>query len=84
MSKADGLLPGKYLQGSVSIDSSVGRNTQFLMTFEKCEPTLRLTSPTGRIYNKFYPEYSSDVNLKTARIRIPGIAEVNVATTLNG
>ncbi|XP_067673202.1 calcium-activated chloride channel regulator 1-like [Haliotis asinina] len=75
LSRAAGLVKGGNISGSINVDVDIGRDTHFFMTYIESEPDVTITSPTGRIYNKLYPEYSCDQEFKTIKVAIPEIAE---------
>lgn len=77
LSRAAGLVKGDNISGEVYVDVDIGRNTHFFMTYLQSEPDVTITSPTGRIYKKVYPEYSCDNQFKTIKVAIPEIAEVS-------
>ncbi|XP_071106743.1 calcium-activated chloride channel regulator 1-like [Haliotis cracherodii] len=75
LSRAAGLVKGDNISGEVNVDVDIGRDTHFFMTYLQSEPDVTITSPTGRIYKKVYPEYSCDNEFKTIKVAIPEIAE---------
>ncbi|XP_007424185.1 calcium-activated chloride channel regulator 1-like isoform X1 [Python bivittatus] len=65
------------LEGTVSIDYTVGSDTFFVVTWTEnySPPVILLTDPKGKTYS--LQDFVSDrTNLKTARLKINGIAEV--------
>ncbi|CAH2311865.1 epithelial chloride channel -like [Pelobates cultripes] len=65
--------PGDCLDGIVIIDSTVGNDTFFLVTWDAGSPSITLTDPNGHVYGK--STFVSDPFSKSARLTIPGTAE---------
>ncbi|XP_063284155.1 calcium-activated chloride channel regulator 1-like [Pelobates fuscus] len=65
--------PGDCLDGIVIIDSTVGNDTFFLVTWDAGSPSITLTDPNGQVYGK--SKFVSDPFSKSARLTIPGTAE---------
>ncbi|KAI1896369.1 hypothetical protein AGOR_G00094080 [Albula goreensis] len=64
---------GHAVQGTVSIDASVGNNTVFTFTWQSNLPEFLVQDPSSYIYNNSQLEIKA--NLKTARLRVPGMAQ---------
>ncbi|KAG9350024.1 hypothetical protein JZ751_026377 [Albula glossodonta] len=64
---------GHAVQGTVSIDASVGNNTVFTFTWQSNLPEFLVQDPSSYIYNNSQMEIKA--NLKTARLRVPGVAQ---------
>ncbi|XP_012938799.1 calcium-activated chloride channel regulator 4A [Aplysia californica] len=75
MSQATILKQGAVMQGSFLVDESLGKRTRVIFTYTDQLPTIRVTSPTDRIYCSLYPEYEHDPFLKRVKITIPFSAE---------
>lgn len=75
LSEANGLYPHDSSRGTFYIGPDLGRSTTVLVSYDVTVPAINVTSPTGRVYNYIYPEYSLDHRLQIAKILIPGIAE---------
>ncbi|KAJ1171367.1 hypothetical protein NDU88_003230 [Pleurodeles waltl] len=60
-------------KGAVSFDSTVGKNTFFVVTWQNHVPLIKVYDP----YQKEYPQTNFSINstIKTARLKIPGIAK---------
>ena len=72
-------MPNQHsLKGAVYVDEDLGNKTTFLVAYDVTIPTVRVTSPSGRVYSEIYPEYSLDHRLQLAKILIPGKAEVTL------
>ncbi|XP_052034443.1 calcium-activated chloride channel regulator 4A-like [Apodemus sylvaticus] len=67
---------GFWLNDSVLIDSTLGKDTFFLVTWSKQVPAIYLRDPKGTQIRNF----TIDMASKTAYLRIPGIAQVGVWT----
>ncbi|XP_075471736.1 calcium-activated chloride channel regulator 1-like [Ascaphus truei] len=65
--------PKECLNGTVSIDSTVGNSTFFLVTWQSAVPALRVQTPTGNVYTA--AQFTSDPASKSSRLEIPGTAE---------
>ncbi|KAM4642760.1 calcium-activated chloride channel regulator 1-like [Discoglossus pictus] len=61
------------LNGTVTIDNTVGNNTFFLVTWQVTIPKIILEDPTGKAYRS--DNFVSDAVSKSARLAIPGTAE---------
>ncbi|KAM4642182.1 calcium-activated chloride channel regulator 1-like [Discoglossus pictus] len=73
-SSAINIRPANCLNGTVYIDSSIGNETFFLVTWLSLEPTISLEDPNGQIYNSAH--FVSDTTSRSTRLAIPGRAEV--------
>ncbi|KAM5323143.1 calcium-activated chloride channel regulator 4-like isoform 2-T2 [Glossophaga mutica] len=65
-----------WMNGTVIIDSTVGKDTFFLITWEKQYPIISLWDPTGTSMGNFTVDQGS----KMAYLSIPGTAKVGVWT----
>ncbi|KAM8930571.1 calcium-activated chloride channel regulator 1-like [Pelodytes ibericus] len=61
------------LNGTVVIDSTVGKDTFFLVTWQTIVPNIRLQDPKGIIYNAI--QFTNDTTSKSSRLQILGTAE---------
>ncbi|KAM4722892.1 uncharacterized protein WCC33_009073 [Rhinophrynus dorsalis] len=59
--------------GTVVIDSTVGNETFFLVTWQTSAPNINLQDPKGKIYTT--AQFISDATSKSSRLQIPGTAE---------
>lgn len=66
--------PNKCLSGKVTIDITVGNDTFFLVTWISVIPNIELKDPKGKLYSN--AQFVSDVISKSARLTIPGTAEI--------
>lgn len=66
--------PNQCLTGKVTIDNSVGNETFFLVTWSVVDPSIQLTDPSGKIYEK--AQFGTDAASKSARLAVPGTAQV--------
>ncbi|XP_068095971.1 calcium-activated chloride channel regulator 4A-like isoform X2 [Hyperolius riggenbachi] len=66
------LVPQECLNGTVFIDSTVGNDTFFLVTWQTRVPGIYLEEPTGRIYTAAH--FDSDTTSKSSRLAINGTA----------
>ena len=62
-----------WLNDTVVIDSTVGRNTLFLVTWKNAAPGISLWDPKGTQVTDF----TMDTDSKMAHLSIPGIAQVS-------
>lgn len=60
----------------IVIDSSIGRNTEFLIGQRSNDIIVEVTAPSGRRISRNDTEYSTDMLFSLVRIKIPGLAEV--------
>ncbi|XP_073427864.1 calcium-activated chloride channel regulator 1-like [Dendrobates tinctorius] len=65
--------PSKCMNGSVVIDSTVGNDTFFLVTWRTAVPIIKLQDPNGLLYTE--ANFYSDSTSKSSRLAIPGTAE---------
>ncbi|XP_044157860.1 calcium-activated chloride channel regulator 1-like [Bufo gargarizans] len=72
-STASSLQPAKCLNGIVFIDSTVGNDTFFLVTWQTAVPNINLEDPKGYIYTA--AQFVNDTTSKSSRLAIPGTAE---------
>uniref|UniRef100_A0A673TM25 VWFA domain-containing protein n=1 Tax=Suricata suricatta TaxID=37032 RepID=A0A673TM25_SURSU len=73
-SKALSITGKKWINGTVPVDSTVGNDTFFVVTWTIQKPEILLQDPKGRRYNT--SDFKEDkLNIRTARLQIPGIAE---------
>lgn len=57
------------------VDSTIGNDTFFVVTWTTKMPNIVLQDPKGKKYNT--KDFEKDkLNIRSARLRIPGIAEV--------
>uniref|UniRef100_A0A8C8RBK5 Chloride channel accessory 2 n=1 Tax=Pelusios castaneus TaxID=367368 RepID=A0A8C8RBK5_9SAUR len=65
----------KQFGRAVTIDSTVGKDTFFVVTWQAAEPPkIALLDPSGKNYTN--KDFEVDKVLRVARLQIPGIAEV--------
>ncbi|KAI7800423.1 putative epithelial chloride channel protein-like [Triplophysa rosa] len=62
-----------WFNGTVSVDSTVGNKTSFLIIYELSAPTAYIQTPSGFIYSQ--ADMSKDPSAKTLTLKIPGTAE---------
>ena len=62
-----------WMNGTVIIDSTVGKDTFFLITWKEQYPIISLWDPTGTSMGNFTVDHSS----KMAYLSIPGTAKVS-------
>ncbi|XP_066450838.1 calcium-activated chloride channel regulator 1-like [Eleutherodactylus coqui] len=72
-STALSLQPAGCLKGTVFIDTTVGNETFFLVTWQTAVPNINLQDPKGKTYTS--AEFVSDNTAKSSRLAIPGTAE---------
>ncbi|XP_066450835.1 calcium-activated chloride channel regulator 1-like [Eleutherodactylus coqui] len=72
-STALSLQPAGCLKGTVFIDTTVGNETFFLVTWQTAVPNINLQDPNGKTYTS--AEFVSDNTAKSSRLAIPGTAE---------
>ncbi|XP_062992766.1 calcium-activated chloride channel regulator 1-like [Elgaria multicarinata webbii] len=75
-SKGETINPNQRLDGTVTIDSTVGNDTFFVVTWNvnTYPPNIQLTDPNGKIYSQTH--FAIDkTNQQTARLKIDGTAE---------
>ncbi|XP_074076444.1 calcium-activated chloride channel regulator 1-like [Macrotis lagotis] len=73
-SKGAVLKNGEWMNGTVIIDSTVGIDTLFLVTWTVQQPEMFVSDPSGNLYKTF----SVDNNSKMAYLQIPNTAEVGI------
>lgn len=65
------------IDGTVLVDSTVGNDTFFVVTWTTQKPDIILHDPKGKKYTT--SDFREDkLNIYSARLRIPGIAEVSL------
>ncbi|KAM3915692.1 calcium-activated chloride channel regulator 1-like [Leptodactylus fuscus] len=67
------LEPGTCLNGTIFIDSTVGNETSFVVTWQTDIPNIHLQDPMGIIYTQ--AQFSSNSTLKLSRLQLPGTVE---------
>ncbi|XP_039329609.2 calcium-activated chloride channel regulator 1-like isoform X2 [Saimiri boliviensis] len=78
-SKALNIPKKKWVNGTVPVDSTVGNDTFFVVTWTIQKPEIILQSPKGKKYTT--SNFKEDkLNIRSARLRIPGIAETGTWT----
>ncbi|KAJ1171270.1 hypothetical protein NDU88_003135, partial [Pleurodeles waltl] len=72
--ESDGLSLGQNqcLDKTVAIDSTVGNDTFFVVTWQSATPTVKVVDPNGATYSNTNFNFTSTT--KTARLQIPGTA----------
>uniref|UniRef100_F6QHZ2 Calcium-activated chloride channel regulator 1 n=1 Tax=Monodelphis domestica TaxID=13616 RepID=F6QHZ2_MONDO len=65
-----------WMNGTVIFDSTVGKDTLFLVTWTAQQPEMFVTDPSGNIYKNFAVETSSQM----AYLQIPNTAQVGIWT----
>ena len=67
----------KRVNGTVPVDSTIGNDTFFVVTWTIKKPEVLLQDPKGKKYKT--SDFKEDkLNIGSARLRIPGIAEVRI------
>ncbi|XP_078500242.1 calcium-activated chloride channel regulator 1-like [Lissotriton helveticus] len=71
---ADAVEPGQLLRGTVALDSTVGNDTFFLISWQPdgTLPLIQVKDPSNKIYT--IEDFVQDSVLHTARLQIPGTA----------
>ncbi|XP_068095203.1 calcium-activated chloride channel regulator 1-like [Hyperolius riggenbachi] len=64
---------GRCHAGSVLIDSTVGEETFFTVTWQSAKPSIQLEDPEGKLYS--IGSFSTYNNSHLSRLRIPGLAK---------
>nr|XP_020836157.1 calcium-activated chloride channel regulator 1-like isoform X2 [Phascolarctos cinereus] len=64
------------MNGTVTVDSTVGNDTLFLVTWTAQQPQMFVSDPRGKIYDTF----SVDANSKMAYLKIPNTAKTLTLT----
>ncbi|XP_043859043.1 calcium-activated chloride channel regulator 1-like [Dromiciops gliroides] len=73
-SKSSMISPKEWMNGTVTVDSSVGNDTFFVITWTESIPRIHLQNPKGKEYQN--ADFSMNkLNSKAARLRIPDTAE---------
>ncbi|XP_006831134.1 PREDICTED: calcium-activated chloride channel regulator 4-like [Chrysochloris asiatica] len=75
-SKGLTLTKDPWMNGTVIIDSTVGKDTFFFVTWDKQPPRISLWDPNGRQMG----EFTEDKDSKMAYLTIPGFAKVGIWT----
>ncbi|XP_072505058.1 calcium-activated chloride channel regulator 1-like [Notamacropus eugenii] len=70
------LKDGKWMNGTVIVDSTVGNDTLFLVTWTAQQPQTSVSDPSGKTYNNFLV----DTNSKMAYLQIPHTAKDGIWT----
>ncbi|XP_019515460.1 PREDICTED: epithelial chloride channel protein-like [Hipposideros armiger] len=78
-SKALNITGGKWIIGTVPVDSTVGDDTFFVVTWTIQKPEILLQDPKGKKY-KTSDFREEKLNIRSARLQIPGIAETGTWT----
>lgn len=76
-SKALNMTARKWIIGTVPVDSTIGNDTFFVVTWTIQKPEILLQDPKGKKY-KTSDFREDELNIRSARLRIPGIAEVRI------
>ncbi|XP_008057657.1 epithelial chloride channel protein-like [Carlito syrichta] len=73
-------IPGKkWINGTVPVDSTIGNDTFFVITWTVQRPEILLQDPKGKKYHT--SDFKEDtLNIRSARLQIPGIAETGTWT----
>lgn len=61
----------------MAIDADVGQTTVFIFSYSESAPEVSVRSPSGRFYDRRYPEYLLDARLQLIKIQVPLKAEVS-------
>ncbi|KAF4021614.1 hypothetical protein G4228_013559 [Cervus hanglu yarkandensis] len=78
-SKALAIIGKKWVNGTVPVDSTIGNDTFFVVTWTIQKPEILLQDPKGKKYKT--SDFKEDkLNIHSARLRIPGIAETGTWT----
>ncbi|XP_027701419.1 calcium-activated chloride channel regulator 1-like [Vombatus ursinus] len=75
-SKGATLKDGEWMNGTVTVDSTVGNDTLFLVTWTAQQPQMFVSDPSGKIYDTF----SVDAISKMAYLKIPNTAKDGIWT----
>ncbi|XP_036612470.1 calcium-activated chloride channel regulator 1-like [Trichosurus vulpecula] len=75
-SKGTTLKNGEWMNGTVIVDSTIGNDTLFLVTWTAQQPQIFVSDPSGNIYNSF----TVDAKSKMAYLQIPNTAKVGIWT----
>ncbi|OBS83389.1 hypothetical protein A6R68_22621, partial [Neotoma lepida] len=69
----------KQITGTVPVDSTIGNDTFFVVTWTVQKPEIVLQDPKGKKYKT--SDFKDDkLNIRSARLQIPGIAETGTWT----
>nr|XP_010972959.2 calcium-activated chloride channel regulator 1 [Camelus dromedarius] len=78
-SKALNIAGRKWINGTVPVDSTIGNDTFFVVTWTIKKPEILLQDPKGKKYKT--SDFKEDkLNIRSARLQIPGIAETGTWT----
>ncbi|EPQ19658.1 Epithelial chloride channel protein [Myotis brandtii] len=78
-SKAFNITGRKWVNGTVPVDSTIGNDTFFVVTWTIQKPEIILQDPKGKKYKT--SDFKEDkLNIRSARLRIPGIAKTGTWT----
>ncbi|XP_059544966.1 calcium-activated chloride channel regulator 1-like [Myotis daubentonii] len=78
-SKAFNITGKKWVNGTVPVDSTIGNDTFFVVTWTIQKPEIILQDPKGKKYKT--SDFKEDkLNIRSARLRIPGIAKTGTWT----
>ncbi|ERE88785.1 epithelial chloride channel protein, partial [Cricetulus griseus] len=78
-SKALNITGKGLVKGTVLVDSTVGNDTFFVVTWMTQKPEITLQNPKGKKYTT--SDFQDDkLNIRSIRLRIPGIAETGTWT----
>ncbi|VTJ70362.1 Hypothetical predicted protein, partial [Marmota monax] len=78
-SKALNITRREWINGTVPVDSTIGNDTFFVVTWTIRKPEIILQDPKGKIYKT--SDFKDDkLNIHSARLRIPDIAETGTWT----
>lgn len=78
-STSENVKPHHQLKNTVTVDNSVGNDTTFLVTWQTSgPPEIELSDPNGRKY--YANNFTTNPALQTARLCVPGTAEVDVVS----
>ncbi|XP_057570051.1 calcium-activated chloride channel regulator 1 isoform X2 [Hippopotamus amphibius kiboko] len=76
-SKASTITGMKWIKGTVPVDSTIGNDTFFVVTWTIQKPEILLQDPKGKIYKT--SDFKEDkLNIRSARLQIPDIAETGI------
>ncbi|XP_021513700.1 calcium-activated chloride channel regulator 3A-1-like [Meriones unguiculatus] len=69
----------KWINGTVQVDSTIGNDTFFVVTWTVQKPKIILQDPKGKKY--ITSDFKdNELNIRSARLQIPGIAETGTWT----
>ncbi|XP_051021569.1 calcium-activated chloride channel regulator 3A-1-like [Acomys russatus] len=78
-SKALNATGREWVRGTVPVDSTIGNDTFFVVTWEEQKPQIILQDPKGNTYETSDFK-DNELNIRSARLQIPGIAETGTWT----